>query len=355
MAAELAKLEKLKMLTTTQRKRRNYLRDPARARARASTPEALLTSRLRKRAERHAAGATPRRTNEAQAEHYQEIYDIVKQIDGDKTIRRIFYRCVANNIIPNTLTNYKLLDQVLAEWRRNGFRDDDEFTKGGFILALDEIVDEGREIDRLDTWDSLGDFLKDARHWHRRSIWTDHDERPVILLEKRALAPLFREVTQEYQVPLVPLGGNASHSLLGDIIDMVDEWDHEARTFFYCFGDFDPHGKMIMEVAERDIQFFSREVQAVEFETVALTREQVRRYRLPPQPLKESNIAHTWSGDETVELDALDALHPEVLPQLIREVILRHLPDEDRLEEVREAENADRDRLIAIAKRESKR
>ena len=75
-------------------------------------------------------------------------------------------------------------------------------------------------------------------------------------------------------------------------------------------------------------------------EQVALTREQVTKYKLPTRPTKVEGNTHArnFSDVESVELDAMD---PTILAELLRTAIERHI-DDQALKVMLEAERSER-------------
>jgi hypothetical protein len=93
----------------------------------------------------------------------------------------------------------------------------------------------------------------------------------------------------------------------------------------------DAGGGLSMPVAvARKVQWIIDELRLacdVKLYHVALTAEQVKHYRLPRIPLKESETRRgrfeDAFGEGAVELDALEALHPGELARLVREALQR--------------------------------
>src|SRR5262249_58872694 len=69
----------------------------------------------------------------------------------------------------------------------------------------------------------------------------------------------------------------------------------------------------------------------IKLSTLALTREQVQQYQLPRVPIKDTDLRKTnfeeRHGEGAVELDALEALHPGVLADLVREALAPYHDD----------------------------
>jgi hypothetical protein len=71
------------------------------------------------------------------------------------------------------------------------------------------------------------------------------------------------------------------------------------------------------------------------------------KWRLPTRPTKPSDSrAKAWMGGESVELDAIK---PDDLRQMVRDVIESHI-DQRQLDILREAEESERDHLIRMAR-----
>jgi hypothetical protein len=91
----------------------------------------------------------------------------------------------------------------------------------------------------------------------------------------------------------------------------------------YLDGDGDPSG----QDAARDIEAKLREYApagSFVFEQVAVTPEQIRAYQLPTRPTKQTDTRAKGFSTISVELDALP---PDILRGLVRDVIEAHLPD----------------------------
>ena len=61
------------------------------------------------------------------------------------------------------------------------------------------------------------------------------------------------------------------------------------------------------------------------FERIAVTPEQIGSWNLPTRPTKATDTRSRNFGDISVELDAIE---PDLLRQLVRDVIEDHLPAE---------------------------
>jgi hypothetical protein len=113
-----------------------------------------------------------------------------------------------------------------------------------------------------------------------------------------------------------------------------------ARIFYG--SDFDPAGDNMPQSVGRQFEFWRRQYAPesdIKLKPVALTLAQCEQYDLPGVPTKagDSRAAGFKAayGRDATELDALEALHPGVLADLIREAVAPYRDEglEDRLRE----------------------
>ena len=119
-------------------------------------------------------------------------------------------------------------------------------------------------------------------------------------------------------------------------------------------SDFDPAGQSMPVAAARKIEFFLRSdgIDAdVRLYPVVLSADQVRQYRLPRTPIKDTERRagrfEERYGEGAVELDALEALHPGALRNIIRTEIERYFDADldERVEKERRKLEHDADRI----------
>lgn len=252
---------------------------------------------------------------------------ITAQYSTRLTLRQIYYRLVATQVIENKQSEYKYLSKVLTEARLEN------------KVPFSNIEDRTRvpDVEYCNYWtprEWLVGLIRDAYNsilaysipkWYQQTTFVE------VWVEKDALRGLFREVCRELEVTLVTCKGYPSITLLKESADRIKR-ERRARKVdklvILYFGDFDPTGRHIPENVEQRM----REDFRLDFELdiIALTQEQIDEYNLPPVPAKrsDSRTANFISehGDQAVELDAIE---PDVLQDIIREAILLHY-DEDK-------------------------
>jgi hypothetical protein len=115
-----------------------------------------------------------------------------------------------------------------------------------------------------------------------------------------------------------------------------------SRIFY--ISDFDPAGDGMPVGVARQLEFWLQRYAPdadIKLQPLALTHAQVVEYALPRIPIKESDKGKRGFeeryGEDAVELDALQALRPGTLAQLVRAAIQPYRDEtlQDRLMEVR--------------------
>jgi hypothetical protein len=101
--------------------------------------------------------------------------------------------------------------------------------------------------------------------------------------------------------------------------------------------DFDPSSVNAGEKIKKTLREMAPN-EEIYFERVAVTPEQIREWDLPTRPTKTSDTRAKSFGDISVELDAIE---PEQLRELVREVIEQHLPG-DQFAVLKAAEASER-------------
>ena len=247
------------------------------------------------------------------------------------TVRQVYYQLVSRQVIKNCRGSYQAVSNALVDARREG------------VIPWRWVEDRLRRPRRVSMWADLPDFAETCRNSYRRDVWPTQPNYLEVWLEKDALSGIFEGVLDSYGVTL-----NVGRG--------YDGWDsiHNAATRFreaarsvtvLYFGDFDPSGEdMHRSLIERLASFGCKP----EVFKCALTRDDIDRYRLPPDFAKKTDTRARGfiakNGDASVELDALPM---NVLrDRLIEEVKSRM--DLDALAAVKAMEEEERTRLETL-------
>lgn len=255
-----------------------------------------------------------------------EAYSILSAFHP-MTVRQVYYQLVSRQVIENNRSAYQGVSDALVEARR-----EDE-------IPWAWIEDRLRRPRAVNMWDNLADFAKDALSSYKRDIWPEQESYLEVWLEKDALSGIFIDVLLEYGVTLNVGRGYDGWSSIYNASERFACYDDVTVLYF---GDFDPSGDDMvrsLEVRLADLESYPDIIK------VALTREDIQRYRLPPNLTKPTDSRRAAfvakNGDLSVELDALE---PAILRARLTAEVERHM-DLDALEKVREVEKREFEKL----------
>ena len=205
--------------------------------------------------------------------------------------------------------------------------------RGGEI-PYEWIIDEGRYARRPYTVEGIAQAINDTRRGYRKDPWQETDEYVQIWVEKNALVGVLEPVTSEYDVSLMAAVGYSSISFLHEAA--VDLTYLSCPVYIYQLGDLDPSGTQAAEAIEKDLREFAPEAD-IQFERIAITPEQITEFGLQEalRPTKRTDPRYRWFLDRYRDVDVLqggrlscelDAIRPNDLRDLVRDVIEQHLP-----------------------------
>ena len=256
---------------------------------------------------------------------YDEIVDaaldIFQQYDTAITLRQLYYRLVSRLLIPNTINSYKRLSRIMVKAREDG------------DVPINCLEDRSRRVlGRGDMgYNSAEEYLKkkittlqDSWKSFTMPMWDDQPKNVMISLEKDALSRLVSREANRFSVRTFPTRGYPSFSFVQEMSRYITNQLGGKPTVVLYFGDFDPSGVDI----ERDLSERLERYGAKSFtvQRIALTDDQIKKYRLPPMPVKMSDArADSFleeHGDRAVELDALD---PNLLQTTVRKAIVKNI------------------------------
>jgi hypothetical protein len=250
------------------------------------------------------------------------------------TTRHLFYRAVAAGIVDKTEAEYDgTVARLAVELRRSG------------DIPFGKIIDGSRLYTAPDTYDGIKDALTDTASFYRRSYWRTADHQLEVWCEKDAIRALIQKTTWALAVPLMVTRGFASESIVQSLAE--DTKASGKPQIILSLNDYDPSGSIMLQDILRRVKHYAPSAEFYS-EQVALTREQVTKYKLPTRPTKVEGNTHArnFSDVESVELDAMD---PTILAELLRTAIERHI-DDQALKVMLEAERSERAILASLAK-----
>lgn len=249
----------------------------------------------------------------------EEAKKIIDEYSTRLTVRQIYYRLVAKLIIANNIYQYQAVVKALRDARLQG------------LIRYEDIEDRTREFiggDRgfetpEDYFRSAKSYFENCWKYYRLPKWKNQPnyvDRFIsgikVWLEKQALAALFEQVTNRWHVRLAPCKGYPSLTFLWEGAQFLNRIEDRAIHILY-FGDMDASGLDIPRYVKETLQrIFNIEVN---FKRVAITKEQIEQYNIPPMPAKHSDSRTPKFIAEYGEVSAveLDALEPNILQTLI--------------------------------------
>lgn len=223
----------------------------------------------------------------------------------DLTLRQLYYQFVSKDWIPNAQREYDRLGRIVSDGRRAG------------LIDWHAIVDRTRSLKGIPHFDSPEEIIDVIADSYHRDKWANQPHRVEVWIEKDALAGVFQRVCNRLDVPYFACRGYPSDSetwaaaqrLLGYI-------EQDQKPIILHFGDHDPSGiDMTRDIMEK-MRLFG--AYGVEVRRMALTMEQVDKFRPPPNPAKSRDprfLGYLQEfGDQSWELDALN---PETLASIV--------------------------------------
>jgi hypothetical protein len=162
-------------------------------------------------------------------------------------------------------------------------------------------------------------------------------ERPVVAqpfhlevwVEKTTMNDVLLPLARRFDFNLITGVGELSATQCRKLVDRAAKSGRPVRILYV--SDFDPAGAAMPVSVARKIEFelYERELDLdVQLRPIILTHDQCVEYRLPRTPIKDGEPRRGGFekrfGEGATELDALEAVHPGVLAQIIRAEIDRY-------------------------------
>ena len=299
----------------------------------ASTAPSLTGRIYKKTRPRGLAGWKPQKKTLALLARIQATLDEYAE-HLPLTARQIFYRLVGAHGYPKTEEGYSRLLETLNRARRSGripfwkIRDDGstEVTAAGF---------DGK----ADFWDTVREaatrYHRDGREGQRVAV--------EVWCESAGMVPQLARVAHPYGAAVYSSGGFDSVTFKHDAAQRCVYRDRP--TVVLHIGDLDASGCSIADSVSSDVSTFVDDLESehtIQFERVAVTREQAEAHQLPSAPPKKTDNRGAWRDESTVQAEALS---PEQLRDIL-DAAMQEWTDAATLEAVREMELGDRAVLL---------
>jgi hypothetical protein len=145
--------------------------------------------------------------------------------------------------------------------------------------------------------------------------------------EKSTMNDVLLPICQDYGANLVTFEGEVSITACYDLVQRIRKSKGKPCRVWYI-SDFDPAGNSMPVAMSRKIEYMLNYYQCdfqVKIQSLVLTIEQVKQYQLPRTPIKatekRANSFEDAFGTGAVELDALEALYPGVLANIVKTAV----------------------------------
>lgn len=162
----------------------------------------------------------------------------------------------------------------------------------------------------------------DLQPWHIE-LWS----------EKSTMNDIFEPIAEAHNLILCTFQGESSIPAANDFVERVKKSNKPAIIFY--ISDHDPAGLSMPRAVARKIEKIldDRALNLhIRLQPVALTPEQVVEYEIPRTPLKEKEVRagvfEEKFGEGGAELDALEAIHPGLLKELITDKLYEYWSEE---------------------------
>lgn len=231
----------------------------------------------------------------------------------DLSLRQLYYRLVAANVIPNTVRAYKYVGELINNARLAG------------LVDWEMIVDRGRVSQIVEQVSGPSVSLRRLAQSFRLDCWSDQPVYIEVMVEKQALEGVLWPVCAKYGVTFTSNKGYCSASTFYRVSKRISRAVKRGKQPVVLYaGDHDPSGQdMTRDVKDRLRMFCGVDV---DVKRLALNKSQVDEHSLPPNPAKLSDSrarkyvdkygTHSWE---------LDALPPNVLAATIEAAIVRRI------------------------------
>ena len=251
------------------------------------------------------------------------------------TLRQLYYQLVSRDVIANTSKEYSKLSSVISKARLAGFVD------------WDAIEDRVRVPRKHAEFDSLSNLVDAAIYSYRLPRWKGQKHYVELWVEKDALAGVLEPITRDYHITLMVNRGYSSQSAMYESAKRFAGQPQEHKAILYL-GDHDPSGEdMVRDINDRFIMF-NEPVTVVK---IALTMNQIKQYKPPPNPAKITDPrADKYIKKYGAISWEVDALPPQVLVKTIT-TALNKLIDKPVMDKIIDKENTDKEWLRKIVTR----
>ena len=189
-----------------------------------------------------------------------------------------------------------------------------EDTKSDYAQFKNRVV---RARERDPEFDRIFKDEDRYRSFEYDAVWTSQKAKVILMTEKNAMKDELTPFVRYFGTATVITRGSISRTVLKEVMEHM----YEGTVVVYL-GDFNPKGA---EIREQLTEKLGNVI------PLALTEEQVKRYKLPRAVVKGKGTSKKWIEHwernrlPTAEVDALATRHPAEFEEIVRNAILEHI------------------------------
>lgn len=252
------------------------------------------------------------------------------------TVRQLYYRFVAKDLIPNTFRSYKNFSNMIDMGRKRG------------LIDWSAIEDRTRNLAPPLAFTDAGHLMQNAPNWYKENPWLEQKYRPENWVEKEAQIGVVEKASYEMRAPYLACRGYLSQSeayAAGKRFAKYRRDGYDPVVFY--IGDHDPSGVDMSRDNFARVSMYAGF--NVEFVRLALNMDQIELYDPPPQPVKDRDSRADGYKDIHGESSwELDALEPQIIIDLIQNA-LRERIDQSAWDATMAREAVERAKLQVVA------
>lgn len=239
--------------------------------------------------------------------------DIIREYQGQGytlSLRQLYYQFVARGLLENSDRSYKRLGSILTDARLAG------------LIPWDGIEDRNRSTQFWRIQEDYSEILSDLPYQFAADFWSDQDCYVEVWVEKDALSSVIERACRKWRVPYMACKGYLSASEAYSAAKRIEAIHCNGKDIHvFHLGDHDPSGiDMTRDNTDRlDLLSWGT---PINFQRLALNRDQIDRYNPPPNPTKLTDSrADDYIAQHGYTSWELDALEPSVVTSLIEDAV----------------------------------
>lgn len=254
------------------------------------------------------------------------------------TLRQLYYQLVSKDIIPNSISEYNKIGNIVTNGRLSG------------LIDWNMIEDRIRIPKIRSSWDSPQNIIETAAYSYHISRWQNQHSYIEVWCEKDAVSNIIEPVCRELDVVFMANRGYSSQTAMYEASKRINQNIDDKNVVIIYVGDHDPSGiDMTRDIDERLGMFTYSGKKFGCVDRVALNMDQIQKFNPPENPAKltDSRFMSYYKkyGSSSWELDAIE---PKVLEKIIRSKIESYI-DFDKWKEIEDLEKKHKDKIMRIS------